>query len=82
MFEILEHLSYIFFPVIGIKSFLLYAKETEIRGQLFERQSTQALAPISKILSASALDFHAGKAEHQLVSLDLLSKKLIEVQMK
>ena len=46
----------------GIKSFLLYAKETEIRGQLFQtKERTQALAPISKILSASAVDFHAGK---------------------
>ena len=45
----------------GITSFLLYAKETEIRGQMFTPQSNlEALAPISQIQSASAVDFYAG----------------------
>lgn len=49
---------------LGITSFLLYAKETEIRGQMFSPQSThEALPPISQIQSASAVDFHAGKAQ-------------------
>ena len=50
------------FSYLGIKSFLLYAKETEIRGHMFTTdEQTQALAPISNIDSASAIDFHAGK---------------------
>ncbi|XP_060590385.1 low-density lipoprotein receptor-related protein 1-like isoform X5 [Ruditapes philippinarum] len=47
---------------VGIKSFLLYAKENEIRGQKFEPLSTQeALPPISQIQSASAVDFLASE---------------------
>ncbi|XP_053386538.1 low-density lipoprotein receptor-related protein 1-like isoform X2 [Mercenaria mercenaria] len=47
---------------VGIKSFLLYAKETEIRGQKFDALSTQeALPPISQIQSASAVDFLASE---------------------
>ena len=51
--------------ITGITSFLLYAKETEIRGQMFFAESThEALPPISQIQSASAVDFHAGKNWH------------------
>ncbi|KAL4217126.1 Exosome complex protein [Mactra antiquata] len=47
---------------IGIRSFLLYARETEIRGQKFAPMSTQeALPPISQIQSASAIDFLASE---------------------
>ncbi|WAR10070.1 LRP1-like protein, partial [Mya arenaria] len=44
----------------GITSFLLYAKETEIRGVMFKSGDDQeALPPISQIQSLSAVDFHA-----------------------
>ncbi|KAL3854930.1 hypothetical protein ACJMK2_014165, partial [Sinanodonta woodiana] len=45
---------------VGIKSFLLYAKESEIRGISFDKNdSVDALPPISKIQLASAVDFYA-----------------------
>ncbi|XP_052236453.1 prolow-density lipoprotein receptor-related protein 1-like isoform X3 [Dreissena polymorpha] len=44
----------------GITSFLLYAKETEIRGQTFlDTNQDEALPPISQIQALSAIDFHA-----------------------
>ena len=46
--------------VAGIKSFLMYTNKTEIQGLTLDER-TQALAPISKIASAIAVDFHAGK---------------------
>ncbi|XP_071101709.1 prolow-density lipoprotein receptor-related protein 1-like isoform X1 [Haliotis cracherodii] len=43
----------------GILSFLLYSTESEIRGFSLGDPKTEALAPISKISLAAAVDFHA-----------------------
>ncbi|XP_041374230.1 low-density lipoprotein receptor-related protein 1-like [Gigantopelta aegis] len=43
----------------GIQSFMLYSTESEIRGFSLDEKDRDALAPVSKISLASAIDFHA-----------------------
>ncbi len=48
----------------GIESFLMYANKTEIQGLMLEDNASQdikALAPISKIKQATAIDFYSGR---------------------
>ena len=53
--------------VTGMQSFMLYSTESEIRGFSLAHTERDALAPISKISLASAVDFHAGD-KHVLLS--------------
>jgi hypothetical protein len=50
------------FLLTGIKEFLFYSINWEIKGlPLGDDNTTQVLGPISRVSMASSIDFHAGE---------------------